>query len=410
MALILNIETATTVCSVALAQDGVLLSLKEINGDYSHAENLTLFIEDVLLQANIKITELDAIAVSKGPGSYTGLRIGVSAAKGLCYSLDKPLIAVNTLQHLSLALSEGEGMDTAKDNPRYYTTGKLDWATSIINAKEHRKNPTEAESIVWEYLRAKKLNHKFRRQHPIGKFIVDFVCIERKLIVEIDGKIHEKQLEEDAIRTEQLNELGFKVIRYTNEQVISEIDKVIDSIKAELQAVPIPLSSEEGQMIDAEESKLISANNSLSSEEGQKIDAGESKLMNANNSLSFGEGRGEVFFCPMLDARRMEVYCAFFDKDNNTIRETAAEIIDEDSFGDLLKDHIIIFFGDGASKCKEILSQNENAHFIDDIFPSAKDMIFLSEQAYNVKQFEDVAYFEPFYLKDFVAGKKKGEA
>src|SRR5476651_2151762 len=101
MAIILNIETATTVCGVSLAKDGKLLALKEINGDYSHAENLTLFIEVVCKQANIKLSEVDAIAVSKGPGSYTGLRIGVSTAKGLCYSLEKPLISINTLQHIA---------------------------------------------------------------------------------------------------------------------------------------------------------------------------------------------------------------------------------------------------------------------------------------------------------------------
>ena len=106
MALILNLETATTVCSVSLAKDGELLAFKEINGDYSHAENLTLFIEDVFKQAGLKLNTIDAVAVSKGPGSYTGLRIGVSTAKGLCYSLDKPLIAINTLEHISLSLSK----------------------------------------------------------------------------------------------------------------------------------------------------------------------------------------------------------------------------------------------------------------------------------------------------------------
>ena len=104
MATILNIETATTVCSVSLAKDGELLALKEINGDYSHAENLTLFIEDVCKQTNLKLSDVDAIAVSKGPGSYTGLRIGVSTAKGLCYSLEKPLISINTLQHVALSV------------------------------------------------------------------------------------------------------------------------------------------------------------------------------------------------------------------------------------------------------------------------------------------------------------------
>lgn len=230
MALILNIETATTVCSVSLAKDGKLLSLKEQNGDYSHAENLTLFIEDVCKQANIKLSQIDAVAVSKGPGSYTGLRIGVSTAKGLCYSLDKPLIAVDTLQHMAIA---------------------------VLN--------------------------KWNIETP------------------------------------------------------------------------------------------------------------------------------EAFYVPMLDARRMEVYSAIYSAGGKLVRETQAEIIDENSFRSLLKEHPIVFFGDGALKCKPVLSYTTNAAFLTDIFPSAKDMITLSEKAYNAKQFEDVAYFEPYYLKDFVAGKKKGE-
>lgn len=230
MALILNLETSTTVCSVSLAKDGQLLAVKEQNGDYSHAENLTLFIEDVIQQADVKLFDVDAIAVSKGPGSYTGLRIGVSTAKGLCYSLNKPLIAISTLQHISLSISE-------------------------------------------------------------------------------DSQSH------------------------------------------------------------------ISGLRSL--------------------------------YCPMLDARRMEVYCAMFDSLNNEIRPITAEIVDEHSFSDLLNNNMIYFFGDGAAKCKSVLSANKNAIFIDDIFPSAKNMISLSEQAFVNKEFEDVAYFEPFYLKDFVAGKKK---
>ncbi|MDP1747552.1 MAG: tRNA (adenosine(37)-N6)-threonylcarbamoyltransferase complex dimerization subunit type 1 TsaB [Bacteroidota bacterium] len=230
MALILNLETSTTVCSVSLSKDGRLLAVKEQNGDYSHAENLTLFIEDVLQQADVKLSNVDAIAVSKGPGSYTGLRIGVSTAKGLCYSLNKPLIAISTLQHISLSISEDS-------------------------------------------------------QSPISNL--------------------------------------------------------------------------------------------------------------------------KSLFCPMLDARRMEVYCAMFDSLNNEIRSITAEIIDEQSFSDLLNNNVIYFFGDGAAKCKDVLSANKNAIFIDDIFPSSKNMISLSEQAFVNKEFEDVAYFEPFYLKDFVAGKKK---
>lgn len=229
MALILNLETATTVCSVSLAQDGILLACKEVNGGYSHAENLTLFIEDVLQQANKKLLDIDAVAVSKGPGSYTGLRIGVSTAKGLCYSLDKPLISISTLFSLF-------------------------------------------QSVV------------------------------------------------------------------------------------------------------------------------------QRSTFNVESS---------ALFCPMLDARRMEVYCAVYDYNGNEKKIITAEIIDEHSFSDLLMNNKMYFFADALSKCKSVLSKNKNAIFIDNVFPSAKNMISLSEQAFINKQFEDLAYFEPFYLKDFVAGKKK---
>ena len=221
MALILNLETATKVCSVAIGKDGSLLALKEYHGEYSHAEKLTVFVEEVLQEAGLKINDLDAIAVSKGPGSYTGLRIGVSTAKGFCFALDKPLIAISTLQSMA-------------------------------------------------------------------------------------------------------------------------------------------------------------------------------------NKPALREGRGGELLCPMIDARRMEVYCAFYDINNSLVRAIAAEIIDEHSFEDVLQKHKVIFFGDGAEKCKAVLSKHPNAIFVDNIFPSATDMIALSESAFQNKQFEDVAYFEPYYLKDFV--------
>ncbi len=226
MALILNLETATTVCSVALAGDGQLLALKEQDGDYSHAENLTLFIEDAMKQTGAKFADIDAVSISKGPGSYTGLRIGVSTAKGLCYSLNKPLIAIDTLQYLSRVVSQKKQIKSA-------------------------------------------------------------------------------------------------------------------------------------------------------------------------------------LFCPMFDARRMEVYCAIYDSSNKIIKPTAAEIIDENSFAHLLSKNVIYFFGNGAGKCKKVLAGNKNAVFIDEIVPSAADMITLSEEAFKNKIVEDVAYFEPFYLKDFIVGKKK---
>ena len=229
MALILNIETATKVCSVSIGKDAILLTFKEMNDNYSHAENLTVFIEDLLDETNLKISNFDAIAVSKGPGSYTGLRIGVSTAKGLCYALQKPLISISTLQAMA---------------------------------------------------------------------------------------------------------------------------------KSPLTTHHSPLTT---------------------------------------------------LFCPMLDARRMEVYCAFYDGKNKLIKNISAEIIDENSFAGILKNNTVLFFGDGSEKCKIHLSKNPNAIFIDSVFPSAKNMLELSEMAFNADDFEDLAYFEPYYLKDFVGTVAKNK-
>lgn len=224
MAKILNIETSTRACSVALAIDGKVSSVQESFERNSHAENITLFSEKVLKQTDLTFNDLDAVAVSKGPGSYTGLRIGVSTAKGFCYALNKPLIAINTLRALAA------GMIAKTENPKGH------------------------------------------------------------------------------------------------------------------------------------------------------------------------------FFCPMIDARRMEVYSAIFDHELNEVRHTLAEIIDENSFQDLLYKQRIVFAGDGAEKCETILGTNPNATFINGLLPSSKFMSMLSEDKYLKPEFEDVAYFEPFYLKDFVAG------
>lgn len=233
MAVILNIETSTNVCSVALSENGKLIDYKESQEDKSHSTILTVFIDEMLKQNNITASELDAVAVSKGPGSYTGLRIGVSVAKGICYAVDKPVIGVSTLQLMALG---------------------------VVN------------------------NNKF-------------------------------------------NSLN------------------IDDIK-------------------------------------------------------------KAWFCPMIDARRMEVYSAFFDFENKQKVKVSADIIDENSYKDLLDKRKILFFGDGANKCKDIIN-DENAFFIDDVYPSAKNMTALSYQAFLDKKFEDTAYFEPFYLKDFVATVSK---
>jgi tRNA threonylcarbamoyladenosine biosynthesis protein TsaB len=218
---ILNIETATKNCSVALAKDGKTILCKEIADEgYSHAERLHVFIEEIINEAGIGMKDLVAIAVSQGPGSYTGLRIGVSAAKGLCYALDIPLIAVDTLQALA------------------------------------------SKALV------------------------------------TDGLI-----------------------------------------------------------------------------------------------------------VPMIDARRMEVYSAVFSGTLEKKREILAEIIDENSFGEF--NEKIYFVGDCNEKCKTVLTK-ENFVFLDEIkYPSANEMSALSFEKYKKSDTVDVAYFEPYYLKDFMITTSK---
>lgn len=222
MAIILNIETATKNCSVSLAKNGDILAIKELNnGNYSHAELLHQFIKDVLAEQKMNQSDIDAIAVSKGPGSYTGLRIGVSTAKGLCFALDVPLISVNTLEALSYSIT---------------------------------------------------------------------------------------------------------------------------------------------------------------------IDKG--------------------FIVPMIDARRMEVYTSVFNKNHKTLENTSAKIVDESSFLNYLEKDTTYFLGDGALKCKETITHC-NAVFIADKFPSSKEMASLSFLKFQQKKFENIAYFEPFYLKDFIVIPEK---
>ncbi len=226
MPLILNIETATKVCSVSLAKGNTMLSNRISYEDKSHSELVTVFVQQIIEELQIDIKTIDAVAVSKGPGSYTGLRIGVSAAKGIAYGIDKPLISVNTLQTM---------------------------VCMVLNNNDFDKN---------------------------------------------------------------------------------------------------------------------------------------------------------TLFCPMIDARRMEVYTAVYDINCKQIREIKAEIIDENSFNKLLDNNKVVFFGDGANKCKNTIL-HENAIFIDDITPLSNYMVKLAFENFKNKQFEDVAYFEPFYLKDFVATKPK---
>ncbi len=226
MPCILHIETSTDVCSVAVSQDGQCIFSKEDRKGPSHAVVLGLFVQEALSFADSHAISVDAVAVSCGPGSYTGLRIGVSTAKGVCYGRDLPLIAVPTLRLL---------------------------------------------------------------------------CVPVLL---------QQELPDDAL------------------------------------------------------------------------------------------------LCPMLDARRMEVYAAVYDRALNPLRDTAADIVDEHSYEEFLDRHPVYFFGNGAAKCKSSLT-HPNARFIDDVVPLAQWMFPLADRDLNNRNFQDVAYFEPFYLKEFVASKPK---
>jgi len=225
---IINIETATTVCSVAVSEGGKVIIDKVSFDGPSHASLLGVFVEETVSEINSLGLKIDAVAVSSGPGSYTGLRIGVSMAKGLCFGYNVPLLSIHTLD--------------------------------ILAYKAVKEVRVSAESL----------------------------------------------------------------------------------------------------------------------------------------------------FCAMLDARRMEVYSAIYDKTLKKICETQANIVTEDTYARFLEKLPVCFFGNGADKCKNVI-QSQNAMFIDDLHPVAGDMAYLSEQAYAEKRFEDVAYFEPFYLKDFVATVAKNK-
>lgn len=227
MSCILNIETSTNVCSVAVSQDGSCIFNKEDHEGPNHAVILGVFVQEALSFIDSHAIPLDAVAVSCGPGSYTGLRIGLSMAKGICYGRDVKLIAIPTL---------------------------------------------------------------------------------------------------------------------------------------ELMCVPLLL--------------------------GEKI--------SEENAL----------LCPMIDARRMEVYSQFFDRALKEVRSINADIIENNTYDDILAQQPVYFFGNGAEKCHEVLTHH-NAHIIEGIVPLAKNMYPLAEKRMANEQFEDVAYFVPFYLKDFVAKEAK---
>lgn len=225
MALILNIETATNICSVSIARKGKLLGSKESRDDKSHASLLTVFIRELISELQLEFSDLDAVAVSKGPGSYTGLRIGVSTAKGIAYGAGIKLIGVPTLQAMALGVA------------RRFTSIRSD------------KN---------------------------------------------------------------------------------------------------------------------------------------------------------ILLCPMIDARRMEVFTALYSSDIILYKEISAEIIHPEIFTEILQKKEIWFFGNGSEKCRNVI-RHPNARFIDGVEASSTWMTEIAENSFQKEQFEDIAYFEPFYLKDFIA-------
>lgn len=237
MACILNIETSTDVCSVALSQDGHCIYHDEHRGGHNHAEQLGTFVDEAMSFADSHAIPLDGVAVSSGPGSYTGLRIGVSMAKGICYGLNIPLLSVPTLEAMM---------------------------------------------------------------------------------------------------------------------------------------VPVLLREE----------------------------------FSAADIMPAGEGDGEPLLCPMLDARRMEVYAAIYDRAMRPVRGVQADVVTEETYREWLDSHPVYFFGNGAEKCMEIIN-HPNAHYIEGIEPLAKNMFPIAERKFLRGENEDVAYFTPFYLKDFVALKPK---
>ena len=232
MSLILCIETGTDICSVGLARDGELVSLRESEEGRDHAKNVAVFVDELLRENDVAAEELSAVAVGMGPGSYTGLRIGVSFAKGLCYGLQIPLVAVGSLDSLVQVARE-------------------DYAAGIIDVEQ------------WD----------------------------------------------DAV------------------------------------------------------------------------------------------------LCPMVDARRMEVYTQMFDAKGQSLNEVKAEIIAENSFAEWRNGRPFVIFGNGAAKCQEVLTDA----ILVNVTPSARGLAALAHQRFEAGQTEDIAYFEPFYLKDFlvIPSKKK---
>lgn len=219
-------ETMVNWCQAlgtVLANDEVINGLSERGGHPVEQKKMRQWCLRVSAYAERLLTGLDKIDWSESIKETQRNWIGKSEGA----EIHIPIAAPHPQP-----LSVGEGSD--KNTPNFQTTNKLDWHANIDNARENRKNPTEAENALWQSLRNKNIGYKFRRQHLIDRFIVDFVCFEKSLIVEVDGGYHNtpEQKEYDEQRTKSLEELGYHVIRFSNEEVITDIDEVITKIRS----------------------------------------------------------------------------------------------------------------------------------------------------------------------------------
>ena len=328
MSCILHIETSTEVCSVALSQDGVCLFDKEDRKGPSHAAILAGFVEEALSFADSHAIPLDAVAVSRGPGSYTGLRIGVSEAKGVAYGRDARLLAIDSLKIITVpTLLHTELPEDALLVP-------------MIDARR-----MEVYCAVYD--------RALREVVPIGAQIVD--------------------------------EHSFA-----------------DSHAIPLDAVAVSRGpgSYPGLRIGVSESQGVAYGRDV------RLLAIDSLKIITVPTLLHTELPEDALLVPMIDARRMEVYCAVYDRALREVVPIGAQIVDEHSFAEHLEAHPVYFLGNGAAKCRGVIS-HPNAHFIEGAVPLASQMIPLAEMALAREAFEDVAYFEPFYLKEFVATKSK---
>ena len=300
---ILLIETSTALCSTALAEDGVITAYRESSAPKAHASLTAVFVQEMLAERGITLSDCDAVCVSKGPGSYTGLRVGVSTAKGLCFGADKPLLAVGTLD------------------------------TLVAQAVADRSLNVNSDPVV-------------TADHPLD----------------------------------------------VNSDPVVTADRSLNVTSGRLTVIPDQIGD-------------------------------------------------PLFIIPMIDARRMEVYSAVFSNTSSVIpstpsvipnvpsvipnvpsvipsevegsphyiqiTETTPVIVDENSFAEYLEQGPVLFIGDGAGKCADVI-KHPNAHFCQ-CHPKASSMLSPAVAALRAGKFEDVAYFEPFYLKEFVAtvSKKK---